>query len=400
MMKSTILLGMLAAVQSMPYNSLTSDTALEKVLSGLCDVAASGGHPAMDLNKVTFPADAHVVSKAYPSSEFIVQICKELEFTDSVCKTGSAVCEYDTVSKATSDVYAFADTVTTAWVDDKLLMTMTGATCSADKDQHTQTKISFICAAKDAGLRLVAESKFGCYVEFELATTHACGGAETTPPSSALYTCSEGTCHLSSTGVPRATCESICDGPTHPPGSTFKCVDDDDDIEPVCVLDDSGTYPNKTSCDQKCAPTFICREGECTAVLDGSGGSLDYCMMECKGPVEDEYKCAGGRCELTLEGGVSKELCEAVCGEAQNKTYKCEANQCKPKPEGGGVSKEVCKSICEEVTTVATTTVPETTYICVDSVCQISETPGKGISKADCMVVCEVKPAFMYMKEE
>jgi len=364
MLKSiSLVVGVIASVQSAP---MSSDEAFQKAMTGLCNVGAANGHPAVDLNKASFAADAHIASEAYEKNEFISQICKPLDFTDEVCVTGTAICDYDTDTKKGIGVYGFADSVKTSWEDDKLVMTMTGGTCVNTNEKNT-AKITFSCATKEVPLKLIAESQFGCYVEFALATNAVCGGTPNPPPP-----------------------------PPGPPGQHFKCMVEDDDNEPTCVQDDTGVYPNKTSCDSHCTRSYICREGECTAVLDGTGGSLDYCMMECDEPTEDLYKCAASECVIA-EDGVSKELCDAVCGAEQEKKYKCQGNKCKESSDGTGVSKDVCKSICDDV---STTTVPPTTYICEDSKCNVSPTAGKGITLAECQVVCEAaQPAFMYAKD-
>lgn len=41
-----------------------------------------GEHPELDLNAAAFPVDAKIASRAYPDSEFIVQICDLLNHTD------------------------------------------------------------------------------------------------------------------------------------------------------------------------------------------------------------------------------------------------------------------------------------------------------------------------------
>lgn len=54
----------------------------------------------------------------------------------------------------------------------------------------------------------------------------------------------------------------------------------------------------------------------------------------------DGFKCLSNQC-VASAGGVSKDVCESICGDAK---YKCESNQCVVDQDG--VSKDVCEAIC------------------------------------------------------
>ena len=216
-----------------------------------------------------------------------------------------------------------------------------GGKCTANEEVYTTTKIYFSCAtASSAGaetLKLRDESAYGCYVEFDYPTVHACGATPPPPPAPPAgdkYKCHEGECsktgHRSRNGhplyalpplparlphpsartnvlsgrgllrlvcttaplsprarsisgkcavaaeggVPKDTCESLCGGPPPPPPprpTSFNCLVGPSG--PTCEGAENGNYTSEPKCLSECHRTWLCKSGECEAVIDGSGVS-------------------------------------------------------------------------------------------------------------------------------
>lgn len=351
-----------------------------------CNVPAESGHPAVDLNGAKLSDDAMIPSKQHSSNEFAVQVCEILNFTDKVCTRGATVCEVDKSTKETLEVYGFIDTISTSWDSEALVMNMVGGDCKENPQSKLHTRIYFLCDkdAKAGEITLRDESQFGCYVEFEYKTVHACGAASTsTTPSSgtAKYKCDNGRCvDGGDTGVPKETCEQICT----PSDTKWACVMGTNG--PECRESGAGNHTSQPACEEKCVRTYKCEGYECTAVLDGSGTSLKECEDSCKKPTDPTYLCKQGVCEEQHDGaGVSKDVCEQICGAPPADKYKCEHNEC-IKAETGGITKEECAQICDPA--------PAGKYKCEHGACVKADEGGVDIDV--CKQICGgSKPPFM-----
>lgn len=392
--KSVLMVVALAvSTQGVALPMSSSDYAMTKMLNSLCDVPASGDHGAVDLNPTALDKDLRIPSHAYDKLEFVIQVCKKLKYTDSICTDGASICEFNKTAKVSTEVYGFSDSITTEWEDEKLVMTMTGGPCNANKLEHTHSKIFFSCAANNSmPITIAQESRFGCFVQLNYPTTHACPVSPTPPPTK--YACIDGVCTEASSGADKDTCEAVCGEPTPKPPS-YKCSTEGGN-PPQCVIDTDhdGEGTSFIECNKTCFRTWKCEGSECTAVLDGSGTSLSECISTCDAPPA-KYECKKGKCVEAKKGGTTKDVCESVCEPPVPKKYKCDHGMCVEAE--GGVPKPTCESICEGPTTVTTTINPSTLYVCHEGTCEPSATPDHGISYEECKSVCEINvvPAFM-----
>ena len=78
-------------------------------------------------------------------------------------------------------------------------------------------------------------------------------------------------------GVGKETCESLCGGPAPSPPpppprpTSFNCAIGPSG--PMCEGAEKGNYTSETKCQSECHRTWLCKSGECIAVMDGTGVS-------------------------------------------------------------------------------------------------------------------------------
>ena len=97
----------------------------------------------------------------------------------------------------------------------------------------------------------------------------------TTAPLSPRARSISGKCAVAAEGgVPKDTCESLCGGPPPPPPprpTSFNCLVGPSG--PTCEGAENGNYTSEPKCLSECHRTWLCKSGECEAVIDGSGVS-------------------------------------------------------------------------------------------------------------------------------
>ena len=152
-------------------------------------------------------------------------------------------------------------------------------------------------------------------------------------------------------------------------------------------------FPTPHVCDAPPpAQKYACEGNKC--VIDPSGSTLAECQGSCR--TEKMYTCDKDACVEVPPGGkgVSKELCDTVCGGGKppsppsppaDSMYKCHEGKCEVATDGKGVTKTQCEAVC----TAPSPPPPpvESMFKCHEGKCEVA-TDGKGVTKTQCEAIC------------
>jgi len=142
------------------------------------------GHPTINLNPLGMnDQDYAIGSHLNQGFDYVINVCKSLNYNDDACHEGSAVCQRHRSADAASEVYGYTGSTTLSWSDEvegtygegsKVVMRMTGASCWTNNSSIAETTIEFVCSKKEF-LTVSKEDYNGCSLSLTFYTQLACG---------------------------------------------------------------------------------------------------------------------------------------------------------------------------------------------------------------------------------
>ena len=217
------------------------------------------GHPSIDLNALGLEdQDYSIGSHSFNGYDYVINVCRGLNYNDDTCHGGSSVCERHRSSDRTTEVFGYTSSTKLRWADapegvygvgSHVVMEMTGGQCWSDPTNTTDAKveIKFVCSAKEFLALDINEGRTHdpqkCTVGFTFYSSQACGAER--------YECFNGT----------------------------KCV---------TSADNTGKYGRFEGCRADCGevPQYACvhsaAEGhQCIESLEGNHADFASCQTSC-----------------------------------------------------------------------------------------------------------------------
>ena len=228
-------------------------------------------HPSIDLNALGLEDQDYAIgSHSFSGYDYVINVCRGLNYNDDACHEGSSVCERHRSAELATQVFGYTGSTKLRWSDvtegvygagSHVVMEMTGGKCWSDPTNATNAKveIKFVCSAKEF-LTLdvhegVTHDPQNCTVGFTFYSAAACGTQR--------WQCFNGT----------------------------KCV---------TSAENTGKYGSFESCRADCGeiPQYACvhsdAEGfQCVESLDGNHTDFASCQTSCSAKVAGVSSAAG-----------------------------------------------------------------------------------------------------------